>query len=112
MECRLVVRVVVHPLDHINFAPGRPVRSYAGVNTQKRQRQGLYVPLLQKAGHVPHPVGMCTESMITRPPLKTSFDDIRMLLRFPETFWVVSTFMRTFPFEFTPMSPLDCYSEG
>lgn len=33
-----------------------------------------------------------------------------MLLRFPETFGVVSTFMRMFPAEFTPISPLDCAS--
>lgn len=26
-------------------------------------------PSLQKAGHVPQPVGMCTESMSTRPPV-------------------------------------------
>lgn len=43
--------------------------------------------------------------------MKTFFECIRILLRFPDTFWVVSTFMRTFPSEFTPMSPLDCYKQ-
>ena len=41
--------------------------------------------------------------------MKLFFDCIRTLMRFPEIFSVVSTFMRTFPAEFTPMSPLVCY---
>lgn len=58
---------------------------------------GQLGPFVQKAGQVPHPVGMCTESMITRPPVNVNWVVMRTLWRVFWTWGVVSTFIMAFP---------------
>ena len=40
VECRLIVRVIVHTLDDIDFASSRPVRSYISISTEIRDNRG------------------------------------------------------------------------
>ena len=58
-------------------------------------------------GQVPHPVGIWTESMMTRPPLNWLCVEIRTLCLLPETVPVVSTRITAFPWAFTSSRPLD-----
>jgi hypothetical protein len=63
-------------------------------------------------GHVPHPVGMWTESMMKRPPLKSVVVSMRMLCRVSGTFAVVSTRMTILPSPFMSRRPLLRYRVG
>lgn len=126
MDRRLVVRVVVHAFHlectmyerllfrkkeyrayDVDLATDRPVGpirpertlQYLSIDT-KMIREGTH-------GQVPQPVGMCTESIITKPPVNDCFVVIRMLLRTLATVGVVSTFMTAFPTEFTSTRPAD-----
>ena len=47
--------------------------------------EGQLGPLLQNAGQVPHPYGICTASRMTSPPLKVTLEWTRTDLRFPDT---------------------------
>lgn len=58
---------------------------------------GQFGPFDQNAGHVPHPVGMCTASRTTMPCVYEKSVVIRTLFRAPETTGVVSTFMYALP---------------
>lgn len=72
---------------------------------------GQFGPLLQNAGHVPHPVGMCTESMMTSPPVYENWVVIRTLWRVPLTCGVVSTRITALPALLMSARLVDCYRE-
>jgi hypothetical protein len=65
-------------------------------------------PFVQKAGHVPHPVGMWTLSMMTSPPVKLYCVWMRTDARLPDTWGVVSTLMIAFPALLMDERLLDC----
>jgi hypothetical protein len=61
-------------------------------------------PSIQKAGHVPHPTGICATSITTRPVLYDFLLDMRMLgLPFGVTFVLSTPQVTAFvPFEYEP----------
>ena len=71
---------------------------------------GQLGPLLQNAGHVPQPVGMWTESMMTRPPVYDWCVVMRTLWRVFWTCGVVSTRIMACPALFIDVRFADCWS--
>lgn len=81
VDRRLVVGVVVDPLNDVNLATCRPIGAVGPdyeVVSMNVSRQEVDEMSLQ-AGQVAQPVGMCTESMMKRPPFQVLSVVIRTL---------------------------------
>ena len=88
----LIVSVLVHSLDDINFSGQWPVRPMRPPSSRKTDKQLRWKRVNAKCtyGHTPQPVGMCVASRTQRPPFRAYIDSTLTLFLSPSTCGVVS----------------------